>query len=515
MGRAVFSRSAVAAVAVSMVVALSACSGGSGSQGPEDGTLTFSTGSELGTLDVVADQVNGTARRLLLGSVVEGLTKVVSDGDKLSWDPLLATSWEQVDPKRWRFKLRDGVTFHDGSTLDADDVVWTINKLADPASAKDSTLATIAGAKKVDGLTVDILTTVPSFFVYRTVAAIGIQPDGWGKDAQAAQNTSIGTGPYKVESVTPNHDTAVLAVNDNYWGDVDPYYNKVEMRVVPDTGARLAGLRANETDVAFDLSPDLLDAAPATVTAPSTEIDILRISNAQPALQDVRVRQALNYAVNRDSLINDLRFGFAQAPHGQGVTPQVHGYNPDLQDYPYDMNKAKELIDQAGAAGTHLTMMCVTEYYGTLGTDTCQTLAASYEKLGLDVEVQLLPRDQWIAQGLLAPQNGVPAPDLFYVQAGSGTLDSTLYIDNYYTCGKVRATFCDEKLRDAAKAAIELDDVDQQAAAYQKVHAMARDLAPMVWITSPKNSAATQDGIHGQLYSDAYTVYWYEWSGKK
>lgn len=477
-------------------------------------TLTWSTGAQLGTLDVVADQVNGTTRRLLLGSVVEGLTKVEDNNDKLSWSPLLATSWKRVTPTRWRFTLRRGVTFHDGSAMTADDVAYSINKLAAPSSAKDSTLSNITGAKVVDDYTVDVTTQVPDFYVFRTMAAIGIQPDGWGKNKAQAQNTAIGTGPYEIDNVTPAHDQATLKIFPKYWGNVKPFFQKIVMKVIPDTGARLAGLKAGEADAAFDLSPDLLAAAPATISAASTEVDILRISEATKALKDVRVRQALNYAVDRSTLIKSLRFGFALPPKGQGVTQQVHGYNPNLQDYPYDMAKAAQLVKQAGATGTKLTMMCVSDYYGTVGTDTCQTLAAAYNKIGLNVKVQLLPREQWIDQGLLAPQHHIPPPDLFYVQAGSGTLDSTLYIENYYTCGKVRATFCDDGLKKMSEKAMDLKDESAQEQAYQKVHALAHDLAPMVWITSPKNAVATQSGIAGKLYSDAYTTYWYEWRRK-
>lgn len=481
----------------------------------DDRTLVWTTGTSLGTLDVVADQVNGTARRLLLGNVVEGLTRVTKTDDGLDWKPLLATRWQRIKPTVWRFDLRKGVKFQDGSAMDAKDVAYSVNKLASPDSAKDSTLENIKGASVVSKYAVDVETRSPDFYTYRVLASVGVQPDGWGKDADEAQNTAIGTGPYQVTDVSDSHDQAVLEPYDDYWGDVNPYYSRVEMSVVPDTGARLAGLKANESDVAFDLSPDLLDAAPATVTSESTEVDVLRISDRTEALSDERVRQALNYAVDRSTFIDDIRFGFAKPPHGQGVTSQVYGYNPDLDDYPYDPDKAAELVKDAGAEGTKLTMMCVSEYYGTVGTDTCQTLAQAYRDIGLDIDVQLLPRDQWVDQGLLATQNKIPPPDLFYVQAGSGTLDSTLYVSSYYTCGDVRATLCDPKLRDAAEHAMAITDPDKQAEAYAKVHAIAHDVAPMVWITNPENAVAAQSGISGELYSDAYTVYWDEWHGEQ
>src|SRR5690606_7146985 len=212
-------------VALVLAIALAACSGQtssgdtSSSEEPDDSTeqstpsdaggattLRWATGSELGSLDVVADQVNGTTRRILVGTVLEGLTKINNDNDELSWEPLLAESWERVDELRWRFELREGVTFHDGSEMTAADVAYSINKLASPDSAEDSTLENVAGAEVVDDHTVDVLTKVPDFFAFRALSAIGIQPENWGADEAQARDTAIGTGPYRVESVSAARD---------------------------------------------------------------------------------------------------------------------------------------------------------------------------------------------------------------------------------------------------------------------------------------------------------------------
>ena len=115
----------------------------------------------------------------------------------------------------------------------------------------------------------------------------------------------------------------------------------------------------------------------------------------------MRVRQALNYAVDQDVLITDIRLGFAQKPNGQAVTPPVRGYNPNIKDYGFDPEKAGALIKEAGAEGAQLTLMCPSEYYGAVGVNTCQTLEAMYEAVGLQVELQFLPHARWIAEGLL------------------------------------------------------------------------------------------------------------------
>ena len=475
-------------------------------------SLTWSAGSAVGNLDIVAN-LEGTSRRLLKGNVGEGLAKVIINNGELSWEPLLATSWEQIEPQRWRFKIRQGVTFHDGTPMTVDDVVYTVNKVADPASSKTSILQNIASAEVVDQETVDILTKSPDFFAYRAAAEIPIQKQGWGKDdAAAAQNTLIGTGPYKLESVSPARDLATLVRNDNYWGDNSKALEHIYLRVIPDSGARLAALNAGEIDVAFDLSPDLVQVAPASLSTPATEVDILRINALVPPLDDVRVRQALNYAVDQDVLINNIRLGFAGKPHGQAVTTPVRGYNPAITDYGFDLEKAKALIAEAGAQGSKLTLMCPSEYYGAVGVNTCQTLEAMYEAAGVEIELQFLPHARWIAEGLLAPKNGTPPPSLFYIQAGSETLDATPYVRNYLTCNQERSTICNESRDAAAKAALALSDPQEQAEAYAQVLAQAHDLGVMVWLTNPQNVVATVKGVQGPVYNEGSTVFWADWS---
>lgn len=473
--------------------------------------LTWSAGSQVGNLDIDSS-LEGTSRRLLKGNVGEGLTKVVITEGKLSWEPLLATSWEQVERTRWRFKLRQGVTFSDGKPMTAEDAVFSVKKVADPASGKTSILNNIAGAEKVDDQTVDILTKGPDFFVYRAVAEIVIEPDGWGKtDPKKASETLIGTGPYTLASVSGGRDLATLTRNDSYWGK-KPFFDQIDLRVIPDSGARLAALNAGEIDVAFDLAPDLAQAAPASLTTPATEVDILRINALKPPLNDVRVRQALNYAVDQKVLIDNIRLGFANAPNGQAVTPPVHGYNAEIHDYGYDPDKAKALVNEAGASGATISLMCPSEYYGQVGVDTCQTLQANYQAIGLNVNLQFLPHDRWIKEGLLAPQNKLTPPDLFYIQAGSETLDATPQIRNYFTCDTDRSTICDSELADSAKNALSISDEAEQAKAYQQVIATAHDRAAFVWLTNPSTVVAVAKDIQGPIYNEGSTVYWGDWT---
>ncbi|HTN64232.1 MAG TPA: ABC transporter substrate-binding protein [Devosia sp.] len=432
---------------------------GSAAQAQDASTLVWAVGAPVGNLDI-ASSLEGTNRRLLKGSVLEGLTKIVKGPEGLSWEPLLATSWEHIEPDRWRFKLREDVLFQDGTPLTAEDVAFTVNKIADPASAKSSILQNLASANVVDKYTVDIVTKSPDFFAYRAAAEIPVQKKGWGvENPEEASNSVIGTGAYRLTGFSPARDGATLERWDGWWDhDIQPEFDKVQLRVIPDAGARLAALRAGEVQIAFDLTPDLLAAAPKTITTPASEILLLRLNALKGVLADVKVRQALNYAVDRKVIIENIWLNFAGPSNGQAVPANVHGFNPDLKDYPYDPDKARALIEEAGAKGAELSLMCSGEQYGSRGLDTCATLAAMYEAVGLKINIQQVTYASWIADGLMAPKNGQTPPDMFYLQTGSETLDATPIIRNYLACNNERSTICDPELDAMAKGALSLDN---------------------------------------------------------
>jgi peptide/nickel transport system substrate-binding protein len=476
--------------------------------------LVWGVGQPVGNLDI-AQFLEGTSRRLLKENVLEGLTRMVHKDGGLAWEPLLATEWKMVDPTHWRFTIREGVNFQDGSPLTAADVAYTVNKLADPASSKSGILANIAGATVVDDHTVEISTKSADFYLFRAAAEIPVQKDGWGKtNPDEAKATAVGTGPYKLVSVSPARDDAILEAWDGYWGQVKPTFTTIEARSIPDPGARLAALKAGEIQVAFDLTPDLLKAAPATVSTPSTEVAVLRINTAKKPLDDLRVRQALNLAVDRKVIIDDVRLGFAVASNGQPVPAPANGYNPNLKDYATDVEKAKALVKEAGAEGATITLMCSAELYGNVGLDTCSTLAAMYEEIGLKIEIQNLPFANWIKEGLLAPKNKVPPPDLLYLQAGSETLDSKPVVGGYLSCNTDRSTACDPELDALSKTALGMADAAGQAAAYQAVFAKAYDEAVMVTLFSPVFAVGVSPDVTGQVYPEVATLFWAEW-GKK
>jgi peptide/nickel transport system substrate-binding protein len=507
-------RRLAAVIAVSAVVlSVAACSSGTSPNATKKrDTLTWAVASPLGTLDLLTDQIDNTGRQLLLGNVVQTLTRQTMKNGKANWVPSLATAWKQVDASTWEFTLRKGVKFQDGTAFGADDVAYSIDQVALATSVKDSTLNVITGAKAVNDNTVDVTFNVAEPFGYRVLSTVPIMPSGWENDKAKTQSTAIGTGPYKLQSVSSGRDTATLVKWSGYWGKDTTKLTKVVMRVIPDNGARLAALKSGEIDVAFNLSPELNKAAPKVLTAESTEVEIIRI-NALPGavFSDLKARQAINYAVDDASLVKDVRDGFGVAAHGQPVPAQVTGYVAGLKGYPFNLKKATKMISDEGLTGKTVSMMCATDQYGAVGVDSCQAIAADIQATGLKVALQLLPAAQWLQQGYLAKQNSLTPPDLFYISAGSSTFDAGPVLTNYFICGP-KATICDPSLEASAQKALNEPNAAQKTKDFQATIQLASEKAALIPTVNPQNFAAVRADVDGTLYGDQTQLYWDEWS---
>jgi len=290
--------------------------------------------------------------------------------EHLNVKPALAASWEIPDPLTYIFHLHHGVKFHDGRPLTSRDVKWTFDSLLQGKviSTKSAAYRFVDHLEVPDDYTVVFKMKQPFATLLWNLSdgAIGIVPYGSGKEVTTHP---VGSGPFRFVSAEQDKEV-ILERNPDYWG-AKAHVSRLRFAVVPDTTTRALELRKGSADMAsnalnFDTVLALEKEKSLEVQrAPGTELAYLAFNLRDPILRDVRVRQAIAYAVNRQPFIEYLMHGFAH-PAASILPPESWAYNPNVARYDYDPERARQLLDSAGYPAIngvrfHLTMKTSTE----------------------------------------------------------------------------------------------------------------------------------------------------------
>lgn len=318
----------------------------------EDLSFVVGIGQDLPILDGRLPGGNAAAFSALR-HITDPLVFFTADGELV---PMLAESWERVDDLTWRFALREGVTFHNGEPWNAEAAKFSIDQAIDPdlkAWHRFASGSVLAGAEVVDEYTVDITTQTPNPSLPNVLTAIDMVPPGYVGESQENQNTApVGTGPFKFVSFTPRSEL-VLERNDDYWGEL-PSISDLTFRIIPEASTRVAALQAGEVQLINSLSPEnlsTLEGAGAKIeSSATTRTVMIALRSDQGPLTDPLVRQAMNYAVNKEEIVEALLNGIATPLTGPMATT-LPGARTDLEPYSYDPDKARALLEEAGYAG--------------------------------------------------------------------------------------------------------------------------------------------------------------------
>lgn len=332
---------------------------GSGHAQASDDTLRFAYNQTL-------ESPNPYFTTLRLGVIVgrNVWDTLVARGEDGTFEPLLAQSWNWADDTTLDLTLRDGVTFHDGSPLDADDVVETLTYAATPTNGivSQQIAGWIASIEKTGPMSVRIKAKAPTPAAMEYLSTqLAIFPAGYftGPQGQTAAKLPVGTGPYKFESYAPGGEL-VLARNDDYF-DGSPKdgasIGHISIRIVPDIQTQLADLMSGGVDLIMGLPRDQADQlgmmpGVQVVSGETMRIVFLQLnstSDGQEALKDLRVRQAINHAIDRKAISENL------VGEGSTVINAVcfagqFGCTQDVTRYDFDPEKAKALLAEAGYA---------------------------------------------------------------------------------------------------------------------------------------------------------------------
>ena len=284
--------------------------------------------------------------------------------------PWLAESWETPDPLTYIFHLQHGVRFHNGQPLTARDVKWTIDSLTtgELRSAKASTYAPVDRIEAPDDHTVIFHLKAPfaSLLWNLSDGAIGIVPYGSGEDFN---RIPIGSGPFRFVSAQQDKEV-VLERNRDYWAK-PAKLERVRFKVIPDATTRALELRKQSADVAINsLTADTVvtlkrDRALTVMQSPGTIYAYLAMNLRDPILKDIRVRHAIAYAINTQTVIHHLLRDEAH-PAYSVLPPQHWAYDGDVRKYPHDPERARQILDTAGYRPVngirfHITMKTSTD----------------------------------------------------------------------------------------------------------------------------------------------------------
>lgn len=453
------------------------------------------------------------------GGMSETLTQV--NPNTFGLEPLLATSWESSeDSLEWTFHLRDGVTWHDGEPFTAEDVKFSFELHGNPDNIAATIVDTYEWAQWVDTIEVlDPLTVkmtlkspVVDFALFTYVITIMAKhvledvppadlvnhPASTGSDPSAV----VFTGPFKFKEYVPNQQMT-LERNDDYWGG-PAHLDQWIVKEVPDTSAQVVQLQSGDVDfmtsiataAASQLDPDeftIVRVQPISYTIYYYQLDPER----SPYFQDERVRQALLYAIDREAMVDAVYFGYGEVPIGL-IPPNSWAANPDGIEhlYPYDPDKAKQLLDEAGwvdsdgdgireKEGRKFQPNMVANSSDVRQKDTPAAIQAFWLEVGVDLVPEVLASDLYEAR--------VTAEfdfDTALRSQGAGfTVDRTFAFkcENPHGTGN-RGFYCNERIDELIDLVAETADQAtriEQLTEMQNIILEELPVGPLVWSIVP------------------------------
>lgn len=306
--------------------------------------------------------------------------------------PQIATEWDQLSPTEIVFTIRDDVKFHDGSALTPEDVVFSVQRITDKdfGSPQLSQFATITSAEVLDGNKVKLTTRAPYPALMGQLVKLSIVPkavvEAVGKEA--FNQAPVGSGPYKFDGWDRGVEVR-LAVNEDYWGQKGSFPAAV-FRAVPDASTRVANLVSGASDLVVTMDPDLavqLDAADGVGprSALTERVAYLAVNGAKPGLDDLRLRQAMAHAIDRELIVEGLLGGYDQ-PVGQLLTPAHVGWVEGFEGVAYDPDKARALIAEVGEPAKRTLSFATSPVFDQR---IVQALQQMLTDVGLNVEIEL------------------------------------------------------------------------------------------------------------------------------
>lgn len=378
------------------------CGNSDTATGEERTELKIGIGQLAASTDIHVD--TSSSSRAALTHVYDRLLEPDFAG---GWLPSLATAWEyNEDVTQLTFTLRDDVTFTNGEPVDAAAVKYSVDRILNPdngAFAFGILSTKFSGAEVISDTEVTLFVKNNDATAMSALGQLYIVPPGHAEETGMGMGgQGIGSGPMMIESFAPN-DHLTLVPNPDYWGeDRVENWNKVTFLSIEDEAARSTALNTGRADIVFPMSPDIWEgleqsstAMPASVRLGQYQTLFLGKHDQDTPLQDERVRQAVNYAIDKQLLVDSIMLGTTEVP-SQMVPEDSALYNPDLEPWPHDPDKARELLAEAGYEDGFSIEMESTIGRTPGDREVATAIVDMLGEVGIDVKWTALPATEWL-----------------------------------------------------------------------------------------------------------------------
>jgi len=447
----------------------------------------------------------------ILMNIYEGLVRY-KDGT-LEVEPALAESWSiSDDGKTYTFTLREGVTFHDGTELTAEAVKFNFDRMLNEDHPYHGTgpfplsffFSAIEGVEAPDAKTVVFTLSEPyapflSNLAYPT--GLIVSPEAVKQHEADFGRNPAGTGPFRLAEWESNAKVVIVR-NDDYWGDAAKL-EAVVFRPITDANTRVAEMLSGGLDLMVEVPPDNVsqfgqDASFTVHEQAGPHVWFLILNAKEGPMADKRVRQAVNYAIDKKSLVDNVLQGTAEVAAGPTPPAFAWAYNDTLSPYPYDPDKARSLIEEAGVSGSEITFYVTEGGSGMLDpVPMGAAIQADLAKVGLDVKIETYEWNTFLGKVNPGLEGKADMAEMAWMTNDPDTLpylalrteawpDAGGFNSGYYSNPKV-----DELLVAARRST----DSEERASLYKEMQTIVQEDAPWAFIANWKQNAVTTSQV--------------------
>ncbi len=418
------------------------------------------------------------------GAMFDGLTRI---GPNQEVAPALAISWRQTDSETWAFNLRPDVFFANGEPFDSSAVAATIEWLKSPAGRATQVgdlILNVSDVEVIDGLNLAMRTTIPDPILPARLSGVPIvAPKAWqelGPDGFAQAPT--GTGPFTLAD-WEGQAGARLVLHEQSWrkGNV----KEIHFRAIPDSVARHKALLSGSIDIGGVDQVNLQTAQAAdiqTVMAPNLHVIAPAFVTEGPGaennpVRDVRVRQALNYAVNKQAIVEQLLEGIGEVS-SQPAANASPEFNPDIAPYPYDPNRARSLLEEAGYASGFSLVLTLYDDSSPIIPSIYQMVAQDLRAVGVDAALRTIPLNNWREKFFSSDWDDAQMFSMSFIAQYTESLPAV----RHFLCTRTNPFFCDASIDSAVADMTAQIDSDARQRKVKELMLVVHETAPALFL---------------------------------